>query len=248
MGRELMPGLRRGLHVLSYLARHPQGAGFRAMTTTLADIAPSTLTRLLRTLQEEGYIERPERLYRLTNRARHFGALLSGQRSRIQSIQAAVETLARATGQSAAFFRRDGNRMILETKAEVTDSFHYVPVGGDNPRLFSFAFGLADLAWSDEGEVRALAREAGVPWTGLRKRLDAIRRAGGLTEEQERHPGLHRVVAPVHAGHAAPPEGALGISFFAVTVDAEATDAYFDAVRQAAEQLSQELDHWRENP
>ena len=82
--RETLVGLRRGIELLEHLAAAPQGLSFNELQSCFEELAPSTLSRLLKALQEEGLVENiaPQRSYVLGERAKALGQKLSSRQSR----------------------------------------------------------------------------------------------------------------------------------------------------------------------
>ncbi|MBN1864605.1 MAG: helix-turn-helix domain-containing protein, partial [Victivallales bacterium] len=199
-------GLRRGLRVLELLAGTVDtGLGFGRLREEFGDLAPSTVSRVLKVLMDEGYVEPGGfgRGYVLGARARDFALRVSGHASTAQRMEVHVERLALESGHSAAYFELAGAGVVLRVKSERPDAFHYAGVGSSpaGPRhcmkLVCMAFAGGDTGGFREGE------------------LDILRGSGVLANEDDDQPGLTRIASPVFIGGAGGKfVGALGISSF----------------------------------
>ena len=110
------------------LAAQPDGVAFSTLAEACGQLAPATMSRLLKALVAEGLAERAdERGYRAGPRLR---ALLD--RDPLVRIQPLLAALAAAADASVAVFvqHEDGVRLVV--KHELNERFRYMPVGGVN--------------------------------------------------------------------------------------------------------------------
>ncbi len=255
---ETLVGLRRGVDVIEALAGAPDGLLFGELKARLAPLAPSTLSRLLKALQEEGLAENDPatRRYIIGTRARRLGDLLATQLSPAQRVAGVVERLARATGRSAAFCELRGSAVLLAKKHDMPEAFHYAPEGNRIRNLAHHAFAKACLAYAPPGEAQTMREELlqatdatpgrqpiplDRPWPDFEAELETIRRDRVCVHREDDQPGLKRIVAPVLTGTDEGFAGAIGISFYQ-PFDGPAEKRLVDAVRHAAEEAAARLE------
>jgi DNA-binding IclR family transcriptional regulator len=245
---ESLPGLRRGVEILERLAATDQGLGFNDLKAHFDDLAPSTLSRLLKVLLEEGLIEHDaaNRHYALGSRALDLGQTVCGHLTTAQRVAPVVEELAHRTQLSAAFFELQGEIPVLVKKIEMPESFHYGPEGITPLNYAHHAFSMVCVAYAaDEvaAEVRKRLKETPPgrhphpldrSWQAYEEELAAIRHDRILVNLRDDQQGLKRIAAPVLL----PPNnrfaGAIGVSFFHA-FDSGLERSYTAAVRQAAD-------------
>ena len=89
-------GLRRGLEVIEFLARHPDGCTFGALREGLDGLAATTVSRVVKVLLETGWIHRNDgdRLYRLDMRSHQLARAIGGQLSREDILMPILSRLA----------------------------------------------------------------------------------------------------------------------------------------------------------
>lgn len=204
--------LHRHLHLLELIARGPQG--FNCLRRALAPVPASTLARALRALAEADLVVEGGQGYQLAPGATALALRLLGRPAVDETAQRSVTALARETGESAAYFAHEGDRMVLMAKHEMPEGYHYIDVHAHRVLLES-VFGVAVVAALSEPERRA-HMESGLPTLVAAERAlvpAQVRRAARDRWLSRVEPGQRwRLVAPVvRSGRAV---GAIGISRF----------------------------------
>jgi DNA-binding IclR family transcriptional regulator len=107
--RQFVAALQRGLSVLHAFSRKPGGMtnGELARETRLA---PSTISRLVHTLRELGYIafDRSRRCYILTPQVLTLGYPVLSQAPLLHQVRPVLVQIAEQTGETCGFAQRDG--------------------------------------------------------------------------------------------------------------------------------------------
>lgn len=251
MAKSSMPGLRMGFSIVDHCARSQDGIGFSELRETCGGASPSTMSRILKVLMEEGVIEKRAADGRYSTGA-NFAAMARnalGRRSLADIMGPIVADLAEATRESAAFYALDGKRMRLVCKREMENSFHYMDVGMTWGPLWQDPFGLVCLRRYDKGlaaqvDIDAL-REFGIKDVGKASSLVAMesdyqgaavaftRRMGGRGE-------VTRVVAPAYAGVERRVVGSLGITMPGANAEPGRVENCVAAVERAARKAGDE--------
>ena len=129
--RPAIPALARGLKVLRQLAAAGRpGAGFGDLRRALQNLPAPTLSRLLKALAAAGYARRtPAGRYARGPELEVLGRELGSGGSLEEAARQAMAEYTRRTGESVAFARFYGDRLVLVDKIEVADSFKLAPRG-----------------------------------------------------------------------------------------------------------------------
>jgi DNA-binding IclR family transcriptional regulator len=128
---ESSPGLRRGLRLAAALSAEGPLA-FGDLRRRLDGVAAPTLSRLLAVLREEGWVAAVDGGYAVGPAALRAGRAMLGVRDADRTCREAVDHLAAATGESAAWMSWDGTAIIFRHHRLMPDSYHYLPVGSRN--------------------------------------------------------------------------------------------------------------------
>jgi len=200
-----MNSLKRAFKVLDLLADEPRGISFNELCRRCDNLAPATMSRMLRSLTAQGLMEKDKQGERYIIG----GAFLSlarkslGIQSLAEMVTPDVNRLASATGESAAFFGLEGKGMCLVAKKEIEESFHYCAVGTYWEPLPNDPFGWACLAHTGSAAAKGEVDK---------KQLDRIRQEGCLAAFRDMRFRVLRVVAPVLAPSSKQPIGTIGIT------------------------------------
>lgn len=213
-----MVGLRRGIEILELLATHREGLPFNMILDRFEDLAPSTLSRLLKTMSEEKLVinDAGSRLYSLAARAQILANAICGRAPFAERIQPFVNRLARVTKFSAVFVEVQNNQILLVAKCEQEEAFHYSPVGS---KLQYWAeHGLAKICFAHmpkqawQQHLADPPRPLPKPRRSIQKELREIASCTVLINRHDDQQGLTRIGAPVFADKQF--IGAIGISFY----------------------------------
>lgn len=242
--RPAIPALARGLGVLRRLAAAGQeGAAFGELRRGLGELPAPTLSRLLKALVAAGYARKtPAGRYARGPELDALGRELNSGGSLEDAARRVLAGYTRRTGESVAFARFYGDRLVLVDKVEVPDSFKLAPRGQIfRPEPWEGP-AIAVAAHLSGAELARFARSAGsrlgAP-DGFRRLAERCRRLGYHVEPMPNRPvrgGPRRACCAV-LGPAGAPVGELhtvcpGARFAADRV------LILDALREAAQALS----------
>ena len=200
-----MSGLRRGGRILEILSASEAGETFSELCRRCGDLAPGTMSRLLRTLTEEAWVEHDDGgAYRLGDRAFALARQTLGVVSRSALVQPELESLAGITGESAAFFNLEADGFRLLSKVEMEGSYHYQPRGKHWSPIPDDPFGWACLAFLPGDDAAA-----GLDRT---QEFARLRTARCLVTRRCMSVDVMRVVAPVFLADGGAVMGAVGIT------------------------------------
>jgi len=126
-----VPALSRGLKVLRLLASAgPDGASFGDLRRGLDGLPAPTLSRLLKALVAAGYALRtPAGRYAPGAELEALGRELGSAGTVEEAARSVLAEYTRRTGESVAFARFYGDRLVLVEKVEVADSFKLAQQG-----------------------------------------------------------------------------------------------------------------------
>ncbi len=149
MSNSGMPGLRRGFQLMEWLADSPDGLSFMEIAKKFDNLAPATLSRLLKALLEEELIsQNGTQKYVCGTRFVTLARRALGVESRAEIVKPVLRELAEDTGESAAYFEQINDRHVLVAKHEMPNSFHYQSSG------FVFPDQPTDpVRWACEGDA-----------------------------------------------------------------------------------------------
>ena len=181
-------GLRRGLKLLELLAAAEEGLTFNQIKNAFDDLVPSTVSRLLKVLIDEGMIrnDHNSKCYLLAERSQKMADLICGKISLAEKMQPYLDDLSKKTGFSAAFFQYEDGKAILQAKSEQAEAFHYSGIGSF-PTNQQHAMKLVCFAYEQTTSTEEMDQE----------KLKEIREMPVFINEHDDSPGLIRIAAPV---------------------------------------------------
>jgi IclR family transcriptional regulator, acetate operon repressor len=178
-----------------------------------AGLSKSTAYRLLRTLQDEGWLERAGRMgYQVGSRLVRLAAAIEPGKNIVDLAQPWLESLAERTSETATLNIRNGEWAVVVAGAESARHAlrRAVQIGHRMP-LARGCSGLAILAWLPRADQQEVTRKLisgnyirPSDVTGLDDRLLMIARDGFVLSAEENHPGVAAVAVPVFAGPGGP--------------------------------------------
>lgn len=198
---------------------------------TLTEVAtrtgfyPSTILRLFNSLEHFGYLHRDgEGYFRLGPTLWRLGVLYQNSFDLERYVRPVLDTLVEATGETAAFYVREGNRRICLYRRITTGSIgHHLEEG-------------ASLPLDRGASAHVLMAYSG----GVGKRFDAIRRDRVCVSLGERNPDANAVAVPVF-GQGDKVTGALSLSGPANRLRGITLESCTATIRAAADALSRSL-------
>lgn len=212
------PGLRRGLRTVAALAADGT-LGFGELRRRLDGVAAPTLSRLLTVLREEGWVAAVADGYAAGPAAMQAARGMLAVRDADAACRDAVDQLAAATGESAAWLAWDGSAIIFRHHRLMSDSYHYLPIGSRNDSPMN---GFVALA-------RHLSGQGPAPNAGCA--------ADGLGEHRDKG---YRVAAPLRrAGRLI---GVVGVSCLDLRPNANRRRTLAAAVRAAQSRMQSALE------
>lgn len=239
----MLPALRRGFAVIRLIAHAGRGLTFSELKrgTTLPD---PTLSKILTVLVEEDLLRKAEdgRRYELGFAYLATARLAIKQMPRGDLAQPIVEVLADRTGNSVAYFEREGGEVVLLAKAERTDSWHYADVMSRMPNVMTGTYGRVCLAYERTEAVRRFMKETTEkrPMTtrAFLKHLEAIREEGVFVGPCGHSTDNTRVICPVFVGPGGALAGALGVTVLQGKLSDNELDRFTRETSEAARQLT----------
>lgn len=197
--------LARGLHILLALAEHPHGLALADLARAV-DLAPSTVHRLLQTLQQLRFVrESIDGLWQVGVASFEMGSAFFVARDWVGDLHPALVRLA-GLGETANLGTLDGSEVIFVSQVECTEVMRMVAPLGSRAPAWASGVGKALLAAMSEAQRRAqLPQELGpaftdstlTDWASLEADLAHARQRGYVLDLEERNPGLRCVAAPV---------------------------------------------------
>lgn len=188
--------LRRPLRVLEALAGMEQPASLLAVATAVG-LSKASAYRVLRTLQDEGYVDHAGRRgYRIGSRSVALASLVGPRPALLQRARPVLTKLAAATNATATLHLRSGEHRVLVLGAEQSGELQQRRVHvGERAPLTSGCSGrviLAHLPAKEAAKVVA-AHARGRRREKLERELDTIRIDGyalSFSENHERFNGI----------------------------------------------------------
>ncbi len=218
----------RAIDILNLLAASSEPLGVREVARRL-ELAPSNVQRLIKTLAKAGFLEQTEGTmrYKIGYRAFQVGSVFVGQNSLYSAVMPELYTLAANHITGFLGVLRDRSVVYLATvQSEGPIAITHRP--GSQTHLHSTAMGKALLAEMNDSDIRAILGAGPLPRVTPRtkvtlqqliKEIEAIRRLGYATSEEENRQGFFSAGAVVRdaGGNAiavvsgAVPTGALNV-------------------------------------
>jgi len=204
-----MQVLVRALAVLKLVARSSRGMTMGEIAERL-DLPPASAHRLLRVLEDEGFVSRSRtnRRFFLGPSAREIGSSPASRESPLIEVHPAIRSARKVSGETVFVSQLSGDNVVCLALAESVHPLRlFVQVGQTMP-LHAAAAARALLAWRDEDEVRRVL--AAAPFTRFTvdtptsaeevlDHLVAVRRRGYDVCDSELDENVWAVSAPVRA-------------------------------------------------
>lgn len=241
--------VERALTLLELLARQDDGARLSDLAAE-AGLAPSTVHRLLTTLERRRYAQCDAAgRWHVGRQAFAVGAAYSARRSFVAPAMPFLRQLRDVTRETANLGLLEEAEVVTICQAESREITRAIaPPGGRTPVLSS-GMGKAILATWDDAAIERLMDRLGVrPMTprglasreAVRAEIARIRARGYAVDDEEFVPGLRCVAAVVRdpGGEAA---CAISISGLAARMPPARVEEFGEVVKQAAARLTEAL-------
>lgn len=234
----------RTLDILELVARHARPMAAHEMAGALG-IPVSSLSYLLATLADRGYLERSGRHYRLGPAV----ARLDPRRAEptlAEQVAPIVRGLTRQLNETAGFFVRRGTEMEAVASEIGQHALRYTLEVGQRAPLHAFAAGKAILAalpadeldlYFRESERKAYTARTLTDEAALRVAIAAIADGGIARTDGEHTPGIHGTARAVLAGGTL--IGAFSIAVPSARFDAEVATRVIAALDRAVAVLAE---------
>jgi DNA-binding IclR family transcriptional regulator len=240
---------QRGLRLLELLAVADQGIGVLELAQRL-DLPASTVHRILRTFQQEGYVRQDD--------AKHYGLstkILALARRFLQGIDLRgvaiphLQSLRDKIGETAYLAVRDGCEAVSLEVVCSPSNVRVMALVGDRWPLYSSAVGKVLLSAASDQELTAFVRQAApkklTPHTltslrQLRAEMTRIRKTGYALDNQEHVLGVRCGAAPIIDGNGAV-VAAIGIAGPVFRIEGPRIKVVAQAIRETADAISAAL-------
>lgn len=204
--REVMGGLAKGLEVLRTFSREKPHMTLSEIAAR-AGLPAATARRCLNTLEELGYVARNGRQFLLRPQVLEIGAVYLDSMGIPVLTQTRLEELSLATGGSASLGVMSGTGVVVAARGSVrTQALAVEPHLGSRLAAHATALGkvlLAGLgperlnAWFEKAELERFTEHTVTDRPLLMQQIEAARRDGYATAEEEIAPGMASLAVPV---------------------------------------------------
>lgn len=241
--------LRKGLEVLEAFEAGPADLTLTELSHGLHE-SPTVVFRLVKTLEERGYVVREpaSKRYSLGLRIWEIGRKAIGRIGLTDLGRPVLKWLMEVTGETSYLAVVRGTDTIYVDVVEGSEPLRVYAEPGFRVPLYLTASGKAILAFSGADLFREVV-EAGMrrltPATitsarRLRERLEEIRKTGLSVNRGERRPDISAVAAPIF-NRLGECTAAIGVSGPSSRFTDERLDKIAESVRKAAEEISAKL-------
>jgi len=204
--REVMGGLAKGLEVLRTFSRSKPHMTLSEIAAR-AGLPAATARRCLNTLEELGYVARNGRQFLLRPQVLEIGAVYLDSMGIHSLTQTKLEELALATGGSAALAVMSGTGVVIAARGSVrTQALPLEAHVGTRFPAHATALGKVLLAglgperlsnWFEKAELTRLTDRTVTDRATLMQQIEAARRDGYATAEEEVAAGIVALAVPV---------------------------------------------------
>lgn len=198
--------LSTGLQVLESLAAIPNGASVTDLAREL-QLDKGYLHRLLRTLEQAGYVEQnpSTKIFTPTVKFVALASVILQHLDVLVSAPPVMRRLLMSSGESVHLARRIKTGGVYVAQERPSQRVSVETEIGSKPELYCTATGKALLAFLDDAEVRELAVGPFAQYThrtiadadGLERDLALVRSRGYAVDDEERNSGVRCVAAPI---------------------------------------------------
>lgn len=213
-----------------------------------SELAASTAYRLLTTLETHGMVEfdRTGQLWSIGVGTYRLGAAFLRRRKLVDRARAVMTELMEATGETANLAVAEDDCIVFVSQVETHQAIRAFFRPGQRSPFHASGIGKAVLAFMPPARFDAIVRRAGLEsYTertlseapALVRDLGMIRARGWAVDDEERHPGMRCVAAPIFNEFAEPVAG-LSVSGPTVRVTPQRARSIGSLVRDAAERVT----------
>jgi len=248
--RRLIQSVDRALKILDVLADRDEPIGLTELATTMG-LDSSTVYRLLHTLRVHGYARQGgrDRRYRLGPKAIELGQKALQKFTLLEKGRPFLRELADEVEETATLVGLVGSSTVCLSKRERPGFLAFSPRIGAVAPPHCTATGKAVIAHLPESELQHLLEsielqkltENTITRRGvLKKHLSMVREQGYAVDNEEYHPGIRCVAAPVF-DHNGAVVGSIGISASASRLTPDRVERVAPLVMDIGNRLSQSM-------
>jgi IclR family acetate operon transcriptional repressor len=239
--------LDRALRILAIIAG---GNGLSLSEVASASgLPPSTAYRMLTTLENHRMVEfdQTDQLWSIGVETYRMGSAFLRRRKLVDRARAVMQRLMERTGETANLGVAEDDCVVFVSQVETHQAIRAFFQPGSRSPFHASGIGKAILAHLPGDRVTAIVRKAGLeaytPKTlsdapALARDLDRVRASGFSVDDEERHPGMRCIAAPVFNEFGEPVAG-VSISGPTVRVTPERVADIGPLVRDAAAEVTQ---------
>jgi DNA-binding IclR family transcriptional regulator len=250
--RYTVPGLARGLQLLMHFSRQERELTGAELSRRLG-LPRASVFRMLFTLEQGGFLERAEDgvSYRLGLAVLRLGFEFLASMELTELGLPVIEELRDRSSYSAHLVVRDAHDVVFIAKAPGRNAmFHSIQVGARLP-AHATVLGRILLSALDAGQLRQLYPETPLPaftpktpttLKALQELIASDRARGFGVSMGGFETGISTIAAPVFDSRQQV-VAAISITVPSARIETTAVDPLVDLVRQAAQQLSERLQH-----
>ncbi len=188
---------RRALRLLDAVARSSEPRRMAELSEETG-LNRSATYRLLRVLQEEGYLEHTPEGYGVGGKLLSLAAAALPRHDGYLVARPVLRALAYRTGETVGLHRRSGDRAVLVLTAENQDHpLRHVAQVGESVPLARGCTGLSVLVQLPPEEVEQVLRRAGTAATTTPHDVAMARERGWAYSEETNHAGVAGLAVPV---------------------------------------------------
>ena len=251
--RETQPVTRtldRGLSVLQILAKTP-GLSLSELSRVLG-LSPSTVSRLLATLSERGFVSQENGTFRIGLEAFEVGLAFSKHMRLDQVAGPIVQRFVHEIGDTVSLCILEGKEVIYVDQYEGSGTARTVMQIGSRQPLYCTAAGKVMLAWLweervqdllGEGELARFTQHTLTTLDQVLQDLESVRQRGYATDLQELENGVCCVAAPIR-GRSGAVMGAISASAIELRMTAERIEFLGPQLVKVGNEISHRLG-WR---
>jgi IclR family acetate operon transcriptional repressor len=238
--------LDRALRILAIIA---EGNGLSLSEVASASGLPaSTVYRMLTTLENHGMVEfdRTDQLWSIGVETYRMGSAFLRRRKLVDRARTVMQELMERTGETANLGVAEDGCVVFVSQVETHQAIRAFFRPGSRSPFHASGIGKAILAHLPHDRVTAIVRKAGLEAytrktlsdsSALARDLDQIRSRGFSVDDEERHPGMRCIAAPVFNEFGEPVAG-VSISGPTVRVTPERVADMGPLVREAAAEVT----------
>jgi len=243
----LIQSLDRALKILDVLADRDEPIGLTELATSMG-LDSSTVYRLLYTLRVHGYARQGgrDRRYRLGPKAIELGQKALQKFTLLERGRPFLRELAAKSEETATLVGLVGNSTVCVSKKERPGFLTFSPRIGAEAPPYCTATGKAVIANLPEVELEQLLDSIEIVRrtdntitepAALKEHLRTVREQGYAVDDEEYHPGIRCVAAPVF-DHNGAVVGSIGISAAATSLTPEKAEQIAPVVMDIGRRLS----------